>query len=465
MNSSSPGLSKVAGTSQNVPSKRWKPIAISLLLLGAFALILFTVLGDQLRPGIQVEVTRALLLPGTTASAPTSAGRQEVLFQSSGWVEPDPWSTNVAALANGIVRKVYFKEGDLVQKDQLLVEMISEDSDLDLQNAEARLAQAEADCEAHAAMTQVAEQKVVQARLRVEQQKAALEEAKDRWHRVRDLTNLEVSDSIKVEAEQRYNQQVALLHVSQSNLEQALADLERQRHQEIAHNRFKDAMKVARDTAQLQKDRMTIRSPMNGRVKKRFVEPGSKRMRAMDDPDSAIVAEIYDPENVQVRVDVPLAEAGNLAVGQSASISTALLPGQKFDGEVTSIVGMADIQRNTLQAKVRINDPDPRLRPETLCRVAFYPPTIDETNQDAGSNPTSVWIPSTLVEGNQDEATLWIVSPLDNTVSSRTLTLGQGNRDGLQEIIKGLRPNELIVTESESSLDDGARVNIEEKAE
>ena len=38
---------------------------------------------------------------------------------------------------------------------------------------------------------------------------------------------------------------------------------------------------------------------------------------------------------------------------------------------MTRIVGEADLQRNTLQAKVRVEDPDHRLRPDMLCRAEF----------------------------------------------------------------------------------------------
>ena len=202
---------------------------------------------------------------------------------------------------------------------------------------------------------------------------------------------------------------------------------------------------------------------MAGRVKKRMVEPGGKRMRNMDDPDSAIVAELYDPDHLQVRVDVPLAEAGKLAVGQPATVSTALLPGKTFSGTVTSIVGMADLQRNTLQAKVRIHQPDPKLRPETLSRVAFHPAPETENDETGTSVATSIWIPADLVDPDQESPTVWVVSRTEETVSRRSLKRGTGRRDGYVEILEGLRANERVVTESESPLHEGARVTLQEK--
>src|SRR5690606_26056403 len=104
------------------------------------------------------------------------------------------------------------------------------------------------------------------------------------------------------------------------------------------------------------------------RVLRLHAMPGQKRMLGMDDENSSTIAILYDPAKLQVRVDVPLADAAGLKIGQKVRIHCGLLPDREFQGEVTRISGEADLQRNTLQAKVRIVDPVEELRPEMLCR-------------------------------------------------------------------------------------------------
>ena len=95
-------------------------------------------------------------------------------------------------------------------------------------------------------------------------------------------------------------------------------------------------------------------------------------MLASDNPKSAVIVEIYDPEELQARIDVPL--RGSIAADWTAGYPDPdLLPDTKFTGEVTRIAGEADLQRNTLQAKVRLDEPDSRLRPAMLVRAAFHP--------------------------------------------------------------------------------------------
>ena len=261
-----------------------------------------------------------------------------------------------------------------------------------------------------------------------------------------------------MEAEQRYQQRLAAEQEAVAMRKQAEEFLRQQEYRQQAHVRIRDARAVAVEEAELRLFRMVIRSPMDGRVKERRVDPGSKRMRQMDDPHSAEVAELYDPERLRVRVDVPLSEAGGLAVGQPTTITTALLPGQSFDGVVERIVGIADIQRNTLQAKVTILEPDDRMQPETLCRVAFHPAPVEETSTVGASAGSSVWISTAALTDGSESPTVWVIAPEENTVSSRTLKLGTTTRDGYREVLQGLRVNEQVVISSETPLAPGDRV-------
>jgi HlyD family secretion protein len=105
--------------------------------------------------------------------------------------------------------------------------------------------------------------------------------------------------------------------------------------------------------------------------------PGRKSMLAMDDMDSSTIARLYQPDRLQARIDVPLEEAAGVFPGQAVRIRSGFLPDQTMQGVVSRITGEADLQRNTLQVKVSLKDPDPRLRPEMLCRAEFLPDSAD----------------------------------------------------------------------------------------
>jgi multidrug efflux pump subunit AcrA (membrane-fusion protein) len=183
-------------------------------------------------------------------------------------------------------------------------------------------------------------------------------------------------------------------------------------------------------------------------------------MLGSDNPYSAIIAEVYNPSDLQVRVDVPISEAGKMRVGQPARIFSALLPGITFTGRVTRIVGQADLQRNTLQAKVAIDDPDRRIRPEVLCRVEFWSPSSQSTGSPRSSDGNSLWIPMSALSSDAATQDVWVVDPLTQQVQRRNIELDSPVRDDLKKVATGLRANEMVVINGRDSLTEGARVKV-----
>jgi HlyD family secretion protein len=210
------------------------------------------------------------------------------------------------------------------------------------------------------------------------------------------------------------------------------------------------AAAIAVEQAKLAFERTRIVSPIDGRVLRLTAAPGQKKMLQMDEADSSTIAILYQPEMLQVRVDVPLADAARLSVGQQARVRCSLLPDKVFAGEVTRITGEADLQRNTLQAKVRILDPADQLRPEMLCRVEFL-------GSDTGPRPAggslATWVPqAALTDGS-----VWVADPGSKRVSKRAVQSSTETRDGHVRILGGLRPGEHVVL-SPSHLREGQRV-------
>ena len=78
---------------------------------------------------------------------------------------------------------------------------------------------------------------------------------------------------------------------------------------------------------------------------------------------------------------MPLAEVARIGVGQPAEITLDLLPDRVFKGEVTRLVHRADLAKNTVPVKVRLIDPDPRLKPDMLARVRVMPSSGDSATR------------------------------------------------------------------------------------
>jgi RND family efflux transporter MFP subunit len=412
----------------------------SLLLLLAFlagvALVFVLVFGQRLQPRVQVTVASALLLESDEAApvaAPDRLG--SMLAQASGWIEPDPFPVRVPVQVDGFVESVLVYEGDGVEQGQLLATLDATNHTLRVEQLTASLEQARSD-----RAVAKAERAIAQARHH---------EAEDRLQRIRtlnpgDLSQVEVIAVERAEAETR------------SVVEARLAEEARQEAR-VAVIRTELAQ------AKVDLERTKIRAPMDGMVLRRFAAPGMKRVTRMDDPESATIVSLYDPERLQVRVDVPLSDAGYMVTGMPAKVVTAALAGRGFTGRVTRITGEADITRNTLQVKVALEQPDPALRPEMLCRVEFFAspsgasPSLARTRQ--------VWLSEeALADGAEGSATVWVVDPVNETVSSREIQVAAGSRNGLRLVYSGLKPGEQVVVESKGRLESGTRVSVVRKS-
>ncbi len=211
--------------------------------------------------------------------------------------------------------------------------------------------------------------------------------------------------------------------------------------------------------AKLRLQRTEIRSSMNGIVLSRLTEPGSKVVVISDNPASARVLSLYDPKHLQVRVDVPLVDAGKISVGQDCEVSVEVLPDRAFQGTVTRVLHEANIQKNTLEVKVALKEPDPKLRPEMLARVRFLAKP-DLCTEKSGQR---LFVPEGAVRGSGGNALTWIVRDFDGnggTAHGVAIKPGTVKTSGWVDVLDGLQPGDLVITGSVAELKNGKKVRI-----
>ncbi len=131
----------------------------------------------------------------------------------------------------------------------------------------------------------------------------------------------------------------------------------------------RDAARVELEIAERELGWTVVRAPIDGVVLRLLGAPG-----AIVGPEGEGIVSFYDPSRLQARVDVPLGNVGGVRVGQEVEVSSEVLGARRTKGVVLRVQRESDLLKNTLQVKVRLIDPDPLLRPETLCRARFLAP-------------------------------------------------------------------------------------------
>lgn len=473
----------------------------------ALSAILFWTAGESFTPATPVRVAPVVFDASASEPQADAQDRQPAgqAIQAPGWLEAAPYYTAATALTDGVVAEVLVLEGQTVEKGQPLARLVPDDAHIalaaaraDLTGARAELAVAQANLRAAetewanpidreravaATKAQLAETQAQLAQLPalIETERAMLKQIEaeldrasraERGGAANELEVIVLTQRVAGQGAtlQAIEQQRGILEAQRDRLqaEATAADrnfelrIEETRNLDLARanaQRAEAALQMAQarlDEAQLRVDRLTITAPISGAVQKRLKVPGDKIMLGMDEAHSAHVVHLYDPAKLQVRVDVPLADARHMFVGQKCEVIVEVLPDQTFEGVVDRITYEADLQKNTLQAKVRVVDPSPLLRPEMLTRVKFL--SRGGGGQEAPElGDTAMLVPT----GAIDNGRVWVVR-------NRRGDTGKAFAQGVEVIedlgdwarVRGqLRSGDLLALDT-TDLNEGARVRI-----
>ena len=128
------------------------------------------------------------------------------------------------------------------------------------------------------------------------------------------------------------------------------------------------------ELAQTYLDWCTIRSPIDGVILEKLVQPNELVMPqsfgGARGPSTALVA-LADPKDLQVEIDVNETDLSKISMNQKCRVSPEAYPDKTYGGHVAEIAPEADRSKGTLQIKVQIENPDKFLTPELSAKVDF----------------------------------------------------------------------------------------------
>jgi membrane fusion protein, multidrug efflux system len=202
------------------------------------------------------------------------------------------------------------------------------------------------------------------------------------------------------------------------------------------------------DTAQVQLNYATIRSPIDGRVGTRFVDPGNI-VRATDTTGIVTVNQIHP---IFVAFALPADSLPQLRAGSRAGdvAVTAL----DRDGQVlaTGVLAVIDNQINpatgTINYKAKFKNGDDVLWPGQFVNLRIQ----------LATRRNVVAVPVTAVQQGPDGTYAFVVGD-NRTVQKRTIKVGARNKT-TAIIDDGLQPGEQIVTDGQYRIQAGSKVEV-----
>lgn len=305
-------------------------------------------------------------------------------------------SVQVGSQVSGQLREILVDFNSPVKAGQIIAR-------LDPQTLQQKVRQAEADLEATQASVAVQRAEVARAQ-------AQLSEAQRNLERKKSLLEKDfISSAERDTALSSYEAALAGFNVARAQADNSAAQV-KQRQAQLAQ-------------ARVDLDRTIIRSPVDGVVVKRSMEPGQTVAASLQAPELFVIAQ--NLTDMQVETSIDEADVGRIQPGQKASFTVDAFPGKRFEGEVRQVRKAATIVSNVVSYTVVISaaNPDLILLPGMTANVRIitaqkenvlkvpnaalrYRPTLpagkETKNDKQGDKPSAVPQPLTFAKGKGD---------------------------------------------------------------
>ncbi|MBN1274433.1 MAG: efflux RND transporter periplasmic adaptor subunit [Candidatus Aminicenantes bacterium] len=303
----------------------------------------------------------------------------------NGVVEPER-TIEIFSRLSAYVKKIVKEEGDYVQENDILA--LLDDTEITIGYK--------------------------QSKIELEQAKLSYEEEKRNYER-----NKELIKKMLI-SEQEFQASEALTNQREMDYERSLEN-------------FKNY--------ELQLNWTKIRSLSSGYITERLIEMGDK----VNSNEHVYTIEDFSP--LLIRVYAPSADAIHLKPQMETEITTDVLEGKVFEGNVKLINPRIDVQSGTVKVTVETYDESRQLLPGMFVQVKII----------VGQKEDILVVPRKALLFKQNKSYVFVLN--GRNVEEREVNLGLTEEDEV-EIVEGLKEGEVIVVVGVESLKDGQMVEI-----
>ena len=430
------------------------------------------------------------------------------LFKAAGWIEPRPTPVRVAALAPGVVEKLLVVEDQQVRFGEPVAELVRDDAKLAYDRALANLKLREAEVEETRSQLKAAKTRFAQP-VHLEASLGEAEAALARTETLLKNLPFELQRAIANQeaAQQDHNGKVTSkgvvaqvkIDIAKSKLTSAKSLVSELRQREASLKNERDSLSSRRDAlltqlellvdetqaveaataqmkaaearveqarvavaeAKLRLDRMTVTAPVDGRIFRLIAHPGARiggGMTQMAEHDGSTVVTMYQPEKLQIRVDVRFEDIPKVTLNQPVEIDNPALD-VTLVGQVLFVSSEADIQKNTLEVKVIIPDPPAVLKPEMLVDVTFIAPEQSDRLK-VPSEELKLYVPRQLVQQSERGSYVWVADQSEGVARRVVVQTTHPGSGALLQIDQGLNSTSRLIVSGVDGLEDGQRIEV-----
>jgi len=359
----------------------------------------------------------------------------------------------VGAKVMGRVAWIGVEKGDKVQQGQVLVRL--EDNDFRAQSNQARANLAAAQARLDQLRTGSRPQEKLKDKAGVLQAEATLRNAEAEYERSEKLYRAGVSSKAELDRAiaQRDTARALLVGARQSS---AMTDMGPRVEEIRAAEAQVRQTKAALDYSETQLAATEIKAPVSGTVLQRMVERGEMVSPSAFGGESGArtsVVSLANLQDLQIELDISQGDFARLKMGQRAEIIPEAFPDLKYTGFIAEIAPEANRAKATVQVKVKVDDPNEKLRPEMNARVNF----LGDAQPSQTKSAPRVLVPKAAVVQKDGSAFVFVIK--GNKVEQRSIRLGDEAGD-FYYVLEGLSGGESTAATGTEKLRDGDRVKI-----
>lgn len=404
------------------PSRGWLKALIWLALLGA--------LGAGVAVAMPHVEGMIFKTPVTvTEIALVSPAQASVALTATGYVQADV-ASRVAPKVPGRVLAVHVRQGDKVEKGQMLLELDPADDQAAIKAALSEVAAARAQAQSARARATVAS--------------SELAEAEQRAKRERKLADLGVA-----------------AWSTADDLEAHVASLEQTVKAAEAEAKAMDAQAgaLAAQVGVLKTGlgNLTLKAPISGTI---INKPPQVGEYVGPQPPGVTVdmggIRVADFSTLLVETDIPEARLSQVKPGAPTEIVLDAYPDTRFRGVVKEITPEVDRAKATVIVKVAFADEATGVLPDMSARVSFLEKELD---QEALKIPPKTVVPGSAVTERAGAKVVFLVE--GGKVRMVPVELGPAFGSGF-ELIKGPAAGSQVVSDPPQTLSDGQAIKLEQ---
>jgi len=198
---------------------------------------------------------------------------------------------------------------------------------------------------------------------------------------------------------------------------------------------------VALGLAEIRLEDCTIKAPISGIISKRFVDVG-----AMVGPTQPLVS-IVDIDTVKLLTHVSDEDLDKVKLTQEVEVKVGTYLNRSYQVKEINISPVMDPLSRKIEVKINISNPDYLLKPGMFPKIKLW-----------GEKKNLLLVPKGAVVKKEGKEQVFVVR--DNRAYLQKVTVGL-EKDGLVQIIKGLKEGDQVVISGQIDLNSGDPVVIE----